>query len=372
MNAVVLRSLVLATLGFCTASAASGEDVKARRLGSDVFVAGDEVRLSEEVAGDALLAGGEVDFDGTVGGDAVVAGGRVRIDGTIRDDLYASGGEVRIGARIDGSARVAGGEVEFDESSNVAGGLTVGGGEVSLNGSVGRYAQVGGGRVRINGTVAGDVDVAAGELRVGPDAVIEGTLTYRGREAPRVASGAQIRGGVKHIPRGPDERGLRALFGFASLVWLIGWIIIGVLLIALAPAAVSRVAETLRTRPWAALLSGLAVLIAAPIVMVILTITLIGIPLALLLLFAYLALIGIGYLASIATLADVALMRRRAAAAPSRGMRIVAFAVAAIVIYLLMAIPVIGGLLWFLLVTFGMGAIVQSVRPGPRATVATP
>jgi hypothetical protein len=54
-----------------------------------------------------------------------------------------------------------------------------------------------------------------------------------------------------------------------------------------APTLFSRVAETLRTRPLRSLLAGVVVLIAIPIVIAILLITLIGIPLAVVLTAAY-------------------------------------------------------------------------------------
>ncbi|MGH8285864.1 MAG: hypothetical protein ACRETT_08870 [Steroidobacteraceae bacterium] len=353
-------ALLSLALAFAATGVALGGE-QSLRVGNDVFLAGDEAAFRSDVTGDALLAGGEVSFEGSTGGDAVLTGGRVRVRGNIGEDLYAAGGEVSVSGTISGSARIAGGKVRIDESAQINDGLSVAGGRVELNGHAGRYAQIAGGEVRIDGRVDGDVDVSSGELVIGPRAVIEGRVTHRGPRAPRVDSSAQVQGGVHHVPSKGDGRALRNLFTFAAFLWLAGWTIVGILILGLLPGASRAVTDTARSRPWAAVLLGLALCFAIPVVIVLCAITLVGIPLALLLLCLYFVLLPLGYLASVATLGDWLLPRLRGGKPVTTPMRIGAFVLVLVVAYLITRIPVVGGLIVLALLLAGLGGLVLAV-----------
>ncbi len=340
------------------------------RAGDDFFSAGAEVHFSGNVSGDVLLAGGEVRSDGTVGGDAVVAGGSVAVLGLVGEDLYAAGGELRVSARVDGSARLAGGDVEITREAQIADGLTVTGGDIDIDGRIGSYLIAMGGHIRINGTVDGDVTVNAGQLSIGPDAVIQGTVTYRGPEQPEISPGAQISGGVRHVSRERARgEGMRRLAGGAAIVWFVGWLIVGILALALAPEATRAVTDTVRSKPGQSLLLGLAVLAVVPLLMIVFAVTVLGIPVAVLLLLAYLLLLPLGYLASVTSFSDWLAPRIRQGRPVSKALRIGLFAVTLLVVFLLTSIPVLGGLLSLLLVVLGSGGIALALV---RRRTATP
>jgi hypothetical protein len=367
-----MRAIVtFATLGLiATAAVSSSEDERSLTLGSDVFRADDRVVFTDTVTGDAMLAGGEVTMQGSAGGDVAVAGGEVEITGDVGEDLYAAGGRVTVRGKVSGSARLAGGEVELAENASIADGITIAGGDVRVRGQIGRYLQVAGGEVRIDGRVDGDVNVRSGRLSVGPDAVIAGRLTHRGPHEPRVDSAAQIAGGVDYASERHDGRFAGRMFGAFAFVWWLGWTLVGVLLIALLPRATRAVTDHIRARPGAAALFGLAILCLVPIVILITAITVIGIPLAILLAFLYALLLPLGYLASVVTLVDALLPRVRKAAPPSTAIRVGAFVLAAIAVYLVTRIDFIGGLVGFALLIVGLGGLALTARP--RGTRAAP
>jgi cytoskeletal protein CcmA (bactofilin family) len=334
-----------------------GEDMVSRQLGNDLFATGGDVRLAEEIYGDAIAAGGEVALNGTVRGDALVAGGRLALGGTVDEDLYASGGEVRVTGHIAGSTRLAGGEIELDRDSVIDGGASIAGGHVSVDGRLGQYVQIAAGSVRINGQVAGDVEAAGGELSVGPQAVIEGSLTFRGPEPPEVAAGAQIRGGVKHIEEKHDARILRRMLGTLALVWLIGWIIVGSVLLAVWPGFARSVSDAATQRFGLSLLTGFLVLVAVPALIVLLTISLVGIPLGLLLLCLYLVLLPLGYLATAGAIGDWLLPRLRKGAAIATRHRVLMLLGVLIALFVATRLPVVGGIIGLLVMLTGMGAL---------------
>ena len=361
--------MLVAAAGTPSLAGEHGKETLTRRLGDDLFTTGADVRIGGDIAGDAIAAGGEVTLDGTVHGDTVVAGGQVSLRGSSADDLYAAGGEVRLSGHVTGNARIAGGEVDLDRNAAIDGGASVSGGRVRVDGRVGRYLQIAAGSTRLDGNVAGDVDVAGGELIVGPATVVEGALTFRGPKPPRVAEGAQIRGGVTHVPErrlGKNARG--ALIGVAIL-WLLGWCVVGAVLLALWPGFSRSVSENVTRRTGLALLVGLAVLIGSPALIVLTGITVIGLPLALLLLAIYLVLFPFGFLASAVAIGDWLLVRMRRGAEIATRHRVLTLFGVLVALFLLTRIPVLGGLLCLLLLLAGMGSLVLAAVNRHRGAV---
>jgi cytoskeletal protein CcmA (bactofilin family) len=352
------RRYLLPLLVAWFAGHAYGADTRSLHPGDDTFVVGDEVVLREPLAGDALVAGGRVEIDATVNGDAVLAAGEVELNGSVDDDLYAAGGRVTIGGSVSESARIAGGEVRLRRGARVAEGLVAAGGRVWLEGDVSGYAMLTGGSLLVDGRVDGEVYARGGTLRIGPNAVIEGDVTFRGLQPAEIAPGATIHGVVRNIVVEDSAWSVwPIILGVLALAWLAGWALVGALLLGLLPNATRRVTQTARARPWLALLTGSAVLLLMPWIIALLLATLIGIPLALLALALYLVLVPLGYLAGIATLGDWLLQRRPGAERLRTGARITAFIVLLPIAAVLTLIPLVGWFAGLLLGLVGMGAI---------------
>ncbi|HEU0203200.1 MAG TPA: polymer-forming cytoskeletal protein, partial [Burkholderiaceae bacterium] len=98
------------------------------------------------------------------------------------------------------------------------------------------------------------------------------------------------------------------------------------------------------------------------VAIVILLVTVIGIPLALLALVLYFALLLAGYVMTGIGVGDFALARWRPAAAERKGWRIGAAVLGLFVIALLARIPWVGGLVTFLALLAGFGALLMQVR----------
>ena len=371
MNRLTLSAASLVFL-FAVAAAFSAEHAAQQRMGNDLFASGNNVRVVEPVSGDAILAGQQVTAEQRTTGDMVAAGNRVRLQGAVGGDVYAAGGEVRVAAPVSGSARLAGGHIEISAAARIDDGLSVAGREVEIDGQIGPYAQIAAGSIRIGGHVAGDVNATGGSLTVSPGAVIDGALRFRGPNPPTVAEGAQIRGGVEHIQDDSSRgRGFGAFLSFLGIAWMLGWLIVGILLLILAPGITRAAVQTVRAQTWRSLVVGFLVLIVVPVVIALVAITLIGIPLALVLVAAYLLLLAIGYLISVITISDSVLARVRSGKASTTAMRVGAFILVSIILYLLVQIPFAGGLIGFLVLLVGMGGLAL-LAFSRRTTSATP
>jgi cytoskeletal protein CcmA (bactofilin family) len=334
----------------------------------NLYAAGGEVDVRAEADADVVAAGGRVVIDGVVGRDVLAGGGDVTIRGRVGDDVRVAGGMVTVVAPIAGELLAAGGRVRLAPETTVAGRVWLAGGDVEVRGRIGKALRVAGGRIRLDGQVDGDVELVGGDVEIGSGARISGRLTYRSPHQAKIDPGALITGGITYIePKLPRAvaRTASIVVNVAGLLWLM---VTGVVLLLLFPGVFARSARTIATNPWKSLGLGLAVLVVTPVVVMVLFFSVLGIPLAFTATALYAVALLIGFLVAAVFLGDMGgLLRQRR---PSPGGQIVRLLAALIVLTLARWIPVVGGLILFLALLFGLGALaLESHRAyaGPSA-----
>lgn len=364
--------LPLISLGFAAAMSVAEVRTPAANAivdSGDRIVGGGSVRQTEPVDGDLIALAGEFELAAPVDGKALLAGGNVRVSNRVDGDLFAAGGNVVIAAAIGGHARVAGGNVELASTGSVESDLSVAGGDVDIRGPVGGSVQVGAGNVLIDSAIGGDVRAAAGDLKLGPNARIAGRIIHHGANVTRDPA-AVVVGGVQERVRQPARERINVHRSGSGWWWTFGFVVLAALLAAAFPRQVRRVGSALRARPGVALFAGFVALICVPFAALILMITIIGLPIALVVMLLYGLLLMVGYAAAGVMLGDAALQRFRAEDAERIWHRIGAAVVAMLAVALIAKVPVVGGFVVLVAIVFGMGAIVMSVLRPPEPVAA--
>ena len=383
MRSVVRVMAVLAlltSLAGCDVETHHDGDVVSHRVGSDYFGAGGSLNLTESVDGDAFLAGGHVSTASEIQGDLVAAGGEVSLGGAIGDDLYAAGGQVQLDAIVDGNARIGAGDVTVGPATVVTGALTLNGGRIRFDGNTHDYLQANGGEVRIDGTVRGDAEVRAERVQVGPGARIGGKLIVHAERPPVVAEGAQIAGGVEfeqadiavQFDDGNAVHDFSLGHGVGSFLWMLGVFVAGVLFTLAFPAYSARAADWIGREPLRSLGLGFVVLVCLPILGVLLLITIVGIPLALILFMLYLLLLFLGWVTAALFVGRKGLALVRSSQPVTTAWRIGALLVAVIALWLVGQVPLIGGWVTFAALVLGIGALVWQGWPRRGSSTAVP
>ena len=347
-----------------------------RTLGTNRFAAGDTVTFSERIAGSLFAAGAEVTVEGPVGGDAFLAGAHVTVRGSIGRRLNAAGAHLIVSGNVEHNARLAGGVVEVERGARLGRRVSMAGGNLLMAGEAGGDLQMAGGAAVLNGNVGGDADVAAGNIRIGSDARIQGRLRYRSDHEIVVDPGAQIAGGIEHVAGMAHGFGWRDGAGFArhgigrGPSWVSGCLVLGALLLWLAPAFFADTSRLVRGTAPLSIVVGRAAVIAVPALSLLLLVTVIGIPLALLALAFYAVWLLLGYLAGAVALGDFALSKLAPARAGSAGWRILGLLVALVALAFVRQLPLLGGLAASLVFLAGVGALCLRVFRYPRPAVA--
>lgn len=263
-GAGLLTLVLLGQLVIAPAVAQSGV------AGSVVVAEGETVSSVDAVAGTIVIAG-------TVTGDVSGLAGNVVIDGTVEGDVEVATGNLQIAGTVGGDISAGSGSIHLQEGSSVGGSLDMAAGSITVDGDVG-----------------GDATLAAETIRLGDGASVGGSLTYDG--ALEGNTGAVAGDIVRDRTLGSDvvwEIPPIASWLFAVYAFLLN-LVVGALLLALAPNFSSRVQQRIRGRPGRTGLVGLGVLLAVPVLLVVLTLSIVGIPLMLVGVFLFVLLLWIG------------------------------------------------------------------------------
>jgi hypothetical protein len=205
------------------------------------------------------------------------------------------------------------------------------------------------GPVEIAGTVRGRV-VTLGDRAVLTRTAVVGDGIRWASDKPIVAPGAQVSGDVEKLDWKGDANPLIP----AAAWWLamtISTLVLGLLLLWLAPRAAEATAALMRDGGWGPALGvGFVLLIGLPLLVLLALVTVVGIPFAIGLGLALVPLAAVGYVTGAWVLG-----RRMVGPPPER--RFVAYLAGWAVLRAAALVPVIGALVFLVTALFGVGAL---------------
>lgn len=348
------------------------------QIRDDLYAAGGTVEVVGQVDGDVVAAGGTVTLAGPVTGGILAAGGSVSVRGATGRSIRAAGGSLSISGPVAADAVLAGGSVEVEQTAVLGRDLVATGGNLRLSGTVKRNAYLTGDTITIGGTVQGDVHATGDRIVLLPTARVAGRLRYASERGIEIQSGARVAGQVTRVSR-PSAPGAMfqpaARFGFPyagrvlEIVWLV---VLGSVLLAVAPGVVQRVREQVAGRLGMSALTGFVLLVAVPVAAVLLLITIVGIPLAAIVMLLYFAALYPGQVFVSAWLGDRIVQRLNRGRKPLSPYLTLALGVVALIV--LVSIPFIGWLVRLLAVLTGFGAVwaaVWGARGKPESVYLT-
>ncbi len=276
-----------------------------------LFNAGDAnyVAKDQTIDGNAYLAGNSVRVEGTINGDLYCAASSVVVTGTVNGDIHCAGQTVVIGGQVNGSLQVAGQNVTVkgvvtggataygttvttETISKIGRDLTVGGQDVVLNGVVGRDVTGTASQMTINAAVGRDVQGDYQDLVISSNGSVAGILSYTAPQDATITG--KVAGRVQRYESAgySGQRAANPILGIITgALAMVLWTIMIALALALVAPKKMHTITTLSVRDLIIVFAiGFLALFVAPIFGILLMITIIGLPLALIGLFVWLLL----------------------------------------------------------------------------------
>lgn len=250
------------------------------------------LEANEVVEGDLCITGDSVQVKGKVTGNLFVAGNTVEITGDVSKNIFAAGNVVFVSGTVGRSVYLAGNTVDI--AGSIERDVFVGASQATINGLVKESVLAGAGMLVIKNEVKENLYAGAGQVTVlstiGGDAFVGTGTTNLTKDHVKGSLNLQLEDKQKKLDEWKKDRelskkalaGLTAFGVFFAVMWFVGKYIVSLLVWKFNPAFSEAMSTEIVMNFWRNLGIGALVIFAFPIAVLFLLATLVGIPIALL------------------------------------------------------------------------------------------
>jgi|694.fasta_scaffold46160_4 hypothetical protein len=383
---LIALSLILSTKSVSAMMLDSSEVLNIKeKIEGDAYLAGQTIRIQEKIEGDAIIAGGVIDMDSNISQDAIIIGDKITINQEIGDDIRVAGNIVIIKGNVKGDVVAFAETLIIDKDATISGSvlafvskfqldgkvnenINIVSTDSSITGTVLRDTNIRTANFNLEGTLAGKTEfVAEQNVKISESAKFKNTVNYGYTKEldlkPNLAEGVTAKLDSDLLQEKTTRQDImKNMFSgmlvfrilSAALVILIIYILLG--------KFISKATKNLENSKdfRKAFLYGILLFFLPISIIILLFVSLIGIPLALFVTFAYLSLIFFSQ--SITSLIIAQWLNHKY---DLKQPRIQIFLVALgiyILIYLLKFIPIIGVAIGLILTYIAFGALIIEYR----------
>ena len=308
-----------------------------KTVNHSMFTAGDDVSTNNAVKGIDFTAGNNLNINGS-SEYGMFAGNSINFKGMVTRDLF-----------------VAGNNIVIDSSANIARDLYVAGNTITISADIKGNIFLAASEVIIDSKeISGDVTLNSGKLTISDNTKINGTLKYNDNieYSNTNASIKEIK--TYHVEKSKDE----VIPSISSiLLGIVTSFLVALAIYLLLPASYKVLDEVKKDKVFKTFGNGFLFLIAVPVISIILMISIVCMPLAIIALILYGIII---YLSSIISSVYFGrLIGNKVLKLDNIYLQIL---IGVVITKLVKLIPVIGGLYSFVIVILGVGLVYNMLK----------
>jgi len=262
-------------------------------ISENFYVAGGSVNLNTTFEKDVFVAGGKIMIGGNIAGDLFVMGGEIDITGVVTGDVRIIGGQVRVLGEVAGDLVIVGGITTLAPESKVLGQSIFIGGELWQESALTQQTKMLVANVFLDDVVSGEAGVTTQKITFGSGANISGNFRYYSPDKAEIINGAIVAGGVvfneiKSIQEiGIVKSTILNLISVWIILKFVTTLIIAFVFVFVFKVFTQGVNDTALEAFTKNALVGALVLLAVPIIIAVLFVTLIAMPIGFLILLVY-------------------------------------------------------------------------------------
>lgn len=358
ITVLAVLAFILPAAAFASSVVRTGETIsieKDQKIEGDFYAASSVLSISGEIAEDLVSIAGRNTLNGKVGKDAFMIGASVDAHGAVGEDLRIVAGEVVIAEPVTGDVFIIADTVKILSTASIGGDLVVYGGTVEVSGSVGGNIIGTYQSLRIDAPVGKGVDVTTQQITLGDRAEVVEHVRYVSAQelvrSPNVKVGGDVTRSDTVVAE--DERAPMRHVAIAGLIILfsaLAWFL-------LARALMVRMVERALVRSVRPVLLGFITLIAAPVVFVVLALSIIGTLVGIAGILFYITLLIVAFVGMSAIIGSLVMShvtkKKEMAVTPY------SLVVGACVLTLLLWIPILGPVVLMVAFIVTLGALVD-------------
>jgi len=263
-----------------------------------LYAAGNSVIVDGNVAGDVFCAGQTITINGHVAGDVFCAGESITVNGDIGGSIRVVGNSINITASTSGGVQAFGATISLGPDASVGRDMLIAGAVADIRGDVNGYLHGAAGSVIIGGHIGRDIKLRLDErikgekyadnysgpkpLRILPEAMVGGNVYYISGIIGEISEKAGIGGEVGHSfpKKSIDKNDLAAAAIWGRIIFVFAALVVGLVLISIRRERLVALTDLMISQGSATIGWGMIVMFLTPIISILLIFTLIGIPLA--------------------------------------------------------------------------------------------
>jgi len=268
------------------------------------------VGAEENIKGNLLTIGADINIDGKVNGDLICLGKNVIVNGTIDGDILCLAEKLTVNGPVSGSVRTVSGQTRINgliarnitalssifvltRPAKVAMDVMLGSSYAEIIGQIQGNLHGNVGKLTISGQIDQNVNVnidtskstTEPSLVIKRPALIKGDLSYESDESAWIINHQSVIGKVEQqkpsvLKAGQEWLGVSKFWLLSRMIALFSAFVIASVAINFFKKQVINLADTMVARPVKNILWGLVFLIAAPLACLVTLFTIIGLPLA--------------------------------------------------------------------------------------------
>lgn len=330
-----------------------------------LFISGSRIQVDGEVNGDLFCAGQQVEINGSINGDIICAGQYVNINGPVSGDIRVAGQMVNVENSVSGNISSVAQTFTIAKNASISGEVGVGAQSINLAGTIMKSVYGGGETVSVSGKIK-DLHMEVDSLSVLQGASIAGSIEYTSNNQASIAPEATVGGMInKSIPN--NDR-VKLKVGESSqprpsnkgIPFLVLTTTFGALLLIFLKKRTLTLTQTMQQNIGITFIRGLLYVVLVPVALLLLIITLIGIPLAVI---SVLILIFVYFIARALSAIIVGLFIIDKLWESKKGQLGWSLIAGVIVLWALLQIPIIGGFTSLIITLYGFGGVTYVFFP---------
>lgn len=344
---------------------------KGAPINESAFVAGQSLSIDSDVNGDLFCAGRDVIINGNIKGDVLCAGQNIIINGIVDGNVRTASQTLKIAGVVTRNISVVAQSLVLDRFSAVKGDIFFGGQQIDLGGSFGRDMAGAGEQITISGSLFRNATVTASKISLLETSKIGGDLDYYIEDTgvftqatPKNVLGSVTKHLITREETQPAKQAVKDTTPTAMIIGkilsIVSFLLVAFLIIYFTPKRTSAIIEILKSHPYKSFFLGLTATIVAPIFLILMLITFVGMTSALVIFLVYVLSLIISSLYSSLLLGRI--ISTKLKINKHRSMYLDAL-IGCVVVGVLVSIPVLGWLFGLCLFFAGLGAQLVSYLP---------
>jgi len=253
-------------------------------IDESLLVSGKNLVIDSPIDGDLFCAGQLITINASVTGDILCAGQEIIINGEVGGNVRLAGQIISVNSVVHKNSSLFGQKVTLSSNSSSLNDSLIGAQNTEISGLVGRDLTAFAQNIELSGQVSRNARLNSQDISLSPTASISGSLTYASENNIQIASSSSIQGQIykeEYVPRKPQaaksDNTILTPFRIASVVALT---LLGSLLAFLLPRLFLKTTDQLEREPVKTFLAGLLMLFIIPLLLILLLLTILGIPFA--------------------------------------------------------------------------------------------